>query len=910
MLRNGFQRQEEGIQRQEEIDRGHRRRLAKLKRALIQIKPELEDDLKSDAEDVEHVKGEDAAFATTNGPTALSPVPMSAETPMETYTYPTHPYVTHEPDEVLASAEEPLEDVEIGRRILPGEPAIPQGHSTGAARLLLWPAVSKYLAEFFEKEKKPLEAFVEYPNILEERHGIRLYGRGPGSSRSHSSDGSPEDGSSEISSSPGPDLVYGQIGGFTPPPGYPSYSTITSSATSTRKAERRGGATEDGQLELDEETVNRLVDSYLTHIHIMHPILNPAILKQNTRKFLKSLPPNYTSRPTKSPAQPGVFESKFVGSAPGGMDTPGSKRKRSPMSSSEYPLDNTISPYPLKPGRPQRSIRNAVLLLVLALGKICEHKDKIPDLVPEHDPGTGDSPHARSGWGSPMITSPVTASSGLPSPRDPDARPLPPRRASTSVDSSSATANPAAGRAIPVYMRNLDVIPGLAYAAVATDILGNEMGDTSLEHVHAGILASLYFGQLARPVHAHQWVVYASGRLQMILRLKLERLKRYTSPGVGEIPKKDNPVVFAFWTCLQLESDIIAELDLPQSNITMHETNMPWPNFRAAHEEDKICTALQAESYGAQLFLRNHLNTIHSKVYGPNILTGRSLEEDYRLDRPVPRIVNDLIDQLPNIKSAMAPRMLWRDGDPPARDLLEARLRAKYAGMENITYRPFLKMVLNRPSRLDPEAPMEGPAEMGRLRREGGPAGAPAAAGEEVVSEEVLGYAKRCLDAMIASTRAFWGVARPGPSKSSAPLPRLIVTNVWGTAHAQWGNVLLLLVAYQDPLLRGMIEREVLRELVSRTRAFLAEVADARGGSALGMDLRVLEWAAWRGGFLEGAPAGGSTTTTTTTTEGFKAPVVMASEGGPREEQLRREQDVVFVGAYQPNMLRGAHTGA
>jgi hypothetical protein len=64
------------------------------------------------------VKREDAMFATTNGPTTLEEV-ISAETPVETYTYHSHPYVAHEPDEVLISAEEQLEDVEIGRRILP-----------------------------------------------------------------------------------------------------------------------------------------------------------------------------------------------------------------------------------------------------------------------------------------------------------------------------------------------------------------------------------------------------------------------------------------------------------------------------------------------------------------------------------------------------------------------------------------------------------------------------------------------------------------------------------------------------------------------------------------------------------------------------------------------------------------------
>jgi len=39
----------------------------------------------------------------------------------------------------------------------------------------------------------------------------------------------------------------------------------------------------------------------------------------------------------------------------------------------------------LKPGKPQRSINTAIVLLTLALGKMCEHKDKIPDFVPDND---------------------------------------------------------------------------------------------------------------------------------------------------------------------------------------------------------------------------------------------------------------------------------------------------------------------------------------------------------------------------------------------------------------------------------------------------------------------------------------------------------------------------------------------
>jgi hypothetical protein len=76
---------------------------------------------------------------------------------------------------------------------------------------------------------------------------------------------------------------------------------------------------------------------------------------------------------------------------------------------------------------------------------------------------------------------------------------------------------------------------------------------------------------------------------------------------------------------LTINSDILAELDLPHSGITTLELHMPWPNLEAAKAAGKL-TAIQAESYQAQLYLRNHLNKIHQTVYGIGPI-GKPLEE-------------------------------------------------------------------------------------------------------------------------------------------------------------------------------------------------------------------------------------------------------------------------------------------
>lgn len=113
---------------------------------------------------------------------------------------------------------------------------------------------------------------------------------------------------------------------------------------------------------------------------------------------------------------------------------------------------------------------------------------------------------------------------------------------------------------------------------------------------------------------------------------KLDRFKKLAKscpPVVA--PVKDNPLIFAFWTCLQLErydeemrwksranvdSDIVAELPCPHSGILTLEEDMPSPNLEAASEEGIDPIVLR--NYSAQLFMRKHLNQLHNMFYKPD----------------------------------------------------------------------------------------------------------------------------------------------------------------------------------------------------------------------------------------------------------------------------------------------------
>ncbi|KAJ6171532.1 hypothetical protein N7470_000599 [Penicillium chermesinum] len=66
-----------------------------------------------------------------------------------------------------------------------------------------------------------------------------------------------------------------------------------------------------------------------------------------------------------------------------------------------------------------------------------------------------------------------------------------------------------------------------------------------------------------------------------------------------------------------------------------------------------------------------------------------------------------------------------------------------------------------------------------------------------------------CVDSAIKSTEAFDGIK-----------DRLVVTNIFGTAHAQFGNMLVLAATYRSGL-QELIEGSKLKYLLRRTIKFL-----------------------------------------------------------------------------------------
>lgn len=67
------------------------------------------------------------------------------------------------------------------------------------------------------------------------------------------------------------------------------------------------------------------------------------------------------------------------------------------------------------------------------------------------------------------------------------------------------------------------------------------------------------------------------------------------------------------WKLTHWNSKIVAELQLPHTNILSWAQQMPWPNGPAAIKAG--LSKLQVDNYMAQLMLQKHINTIIMDLY-------------------------------------------------------------------------------------------------------------------------------------------------------------------------------------------------------------------------------------------------------------------------------------------------------
>ncbi|KAE8397232.1 hypothetical protein BDV37DRAFT_292333 [Aspergillus pseudonomiae] len=658
------------------------------------------------------------------------------------------------------------------------ELSIPVEHTTAAQKLLLWPSIRNLL--------RPREYDEDFVMKLEEKRGlIRVYGRGEGDETSE--DNGMCSPPTTLSTSFNENQPYYPAS----PPNGPWGVYVNQPQT---KLENKG-LDEDGMLTADPDMVRRYHKSYMKHMHQLHPFLDQSDLENKVDHFISMY------CPLKGPVRsPGVLNNRM-------NNMPrGAKRKRSCENLQGVGCYVQSAAEQCSGRRIERSIHNAIILLVLALGSICEadpvpgpvtdqpvdfRKQKIPG--PTHDiispTGSGSNSFPRSQGSGYVTESQASASASLAGNRH-----------------SGVEGNP-----IP-QDKNLDYIPGLAFYAYATQILGSLQGANGLPHIQAALLAGLYAGQLAHPFQSHGWIYQASRACQVLVRSK-----RYTQMPDG--PEKDL-VDFAYWTCFQLESDILAELDLPASGISRSEARISLPKGRFTlnlPNEVSTPSTTMMFYYSAQIYLRKVLNRVHTELYKVN-KQGHTHWSSH--------IQEILSTNLELWRNSLPPAMRWKDTDPPSEELTVARMRAKYYGARYIIYRPSLYHALHYYGQIHLRAPSaelsteatantasksqqispslnsgHGDTNKARLSSDIGPVSELTEIAHRDLPTKLRRACKACIDSAIQSTVAFDGInGRP------------VVTNIFGTAHAQFDNIL-----------SELVDRNELEKLLKRTIDFLLQ---------------------------------------------------------------------------------------
>lgn len=651
--------------------------------------------------------------------------------------------------------------------------AIHTQHDVAAQKLFRWPSINRLLSKCKIINQQPYnENYVM--NMETHRGPLRLYGRGQG-----------PDSRLDFCATQGAEPPVKMLGN-----GTKAIDTESRAASSDSSSWGYGfspyvSVSEDYSsidlLKLDLDTLRQSHTSFMSSIHIMHPILDETWLSYAFFEFAGRVAAVHPIS-TKSRNEDAL--TMFPPSLPEPSQDSKSNEEdvqAEPLTRSEVGpgVHDNVNGQRCTP-RLERSPTTALILLTVALGKICDMKGAIPSIIAPSDESTTE---LRYDDGAEDEILPVQCS-------------LKQQRMSSRNGSIT-------NKSSDVGRRNLDIIPGLPWYAQATDILGNLTGSRDLLYVQCCVLAGLYAGQLANAIESLTWIQIASRACCFLAK---ETLTPHTSDN------RKNSIRLVFHTALQLESDILAEIDFPPSGIRqIPDIAYPYAAASDSPGKKEIMTF-----YASQLSLRNLLDDTQPDIYPP----GKNLSDVARNKD----LRNILMKWLQDWRNQLPRGLQWNDGDPTT-EINHARLRGKYYGALYIIHRPMLYLALQMED--------EGKLTSDLLNLSfSSMSDASEKESEASFLAEIMAAAQTTIKAAIWSTVAFDAII------SSR---RLIVTNVFGTAHAQFGNMLVLSAVYSSACLRALIgddPQAVMTHLYKRTLAFLKTLSDI--SPTLAHDYRIL----------------------------------------------------------------------
>ncbi|KAF9733463.1 hypothetical protein PMIN06_009150 [Paraphaeosphaeria minitans] len=681
-------------------------------------------------------------------------------------------------------------------------------HKTPAHRLFIeWPSMANFCngVPLIERLLEEGHRIDQYPMLMEQDRGLlRVWGVGEGHDLSDGAHGPGSPENHAESDTPSPAATKECLWGC-PPADHSSPSTLNGDLP---RHDHVGGLGPDGRPDFHSKTLWALYRSYQDNIHNLHPFLNPAKLRKMIQEFQEVYSPDRMNSTMSPSAVPERLNRSI-------------KRKRSStVYGDAYGVADELAR-----GSIERSLRNAILLLVLALGKVSLHTEKLP-----HPQGDR-RPTANGTWGYRRDS---------------------PRSATDSFNSDASDTR----------ARNIDILPGMAYFSYATDILGNQNGGNTVAHAQACLLAALYLGQFGRVLESWSWTNNACRICLVLIRREGKKVHRKTivTNAAGQNVLVDpsnedslsaeerhrlNLIKCVYWTCLQMESDIIAEIsELEPSAITKYQTNIEYPSgvYESFGEgmPEFDGTSVHTKNlflYSSQIHLRVILNDAHNSLYGARLgFDSNNIDE-------IADNARSHAELLATWRRLLPEALAWNDSDPPSTDISVARMRAKYYGGYYVVLRPLLFKAIHHmklpPTVSSNNSPPDASYQFNPHRD------IVDLSAEDAKALEIV---QSCVESAIQSTIAFDRIGAdedtPYRNYESQRKSRLIVPNVFGTLHAQFGNMLVLTAFYNSPLRRFLpnkncLTKETLTALFTRTQDILKQLSD--NSPVLSLDHDILD---------------------------------------------------------------------
>ena len=228
---------------------------------------------------------------------------------------------------------------------------------------------------------------------------------------------------------------------------------------------------------------------------------------------------------------------------------------------------------------------------------------------------------------------------------------------------------------IPRSRDKRDSVPGIGYFTTAFNIISREAQfdfGANVLVAQAQVLVGVYFAYIVHPLSSWRIVHQASITVQLIISR------------VAEMSSLNDDEVKLFWSCFLIESDRLAEFELPRSGIESLVDDMPLPSV--SNSPDSVIIYFLAE-----ISIRRLLNRVHSTLYADNH------------DRRKVQSTGNMIDICEELNRQLE---TWHESIPAeARPTLgkeppetgnerEIILRIRYYACRHIIFRPFVLRVI------------------------------------------------------------------------------------------------------------------------------------------------------------------------------------------------------------------------